>query len=422
MQHIDVLIRNIGTVHTCAGRKCRRGSEMLDTSPVEEAVIAVSEDRILYIGPENEIGELKHGITDRTVVVNARANDVIPGFVDSHTHLIWHGDRTGEFARMLRGESYEDITAEGGGINTTVRATRQASLESMVFFGQQRLNRMLAHGTTSVECKSGYALETESELRMLEAVHILRERTPQLLFSTFLGAHLVPEEYVDEREEYVALVIDEMIPAVAAQGYADFCDVFMEHNAFNASETERILRAGIKHGLRPRLHADELSNTGAAALAARLGAASCDHLECISDNSLFALAKSNTVATLMPGVSFYLDLSSHAPFRQLYEAGCIIALATDFNPGTSPSLNMQGTFALGVLQMRMPVEVALTASTINAAYALDAEEETGSLEVGKRADIVVLDCSLPEMPYHWGENHAAEVICGGNLVEAGDLI
>ncbi|GAB4156039.1 MAG: imidazolonepropionase [Planctomycetota bacterium] len=415
MKKVDILLKGAGTVHTCSGAAPKRRDSLLDTGSVKGGVIAVVGDRIAFVGIEEELVLAGLTISNETTVLDCRGGDVVPGFVDSHTHLIWEGDRKPEFARLLRGESYESITAEGGGINTTVSATRNASLDQLVASGRNRLKRMLEYGTTTVESKSGYALNTEGEMRLLEAMKVLMDESPQTIVPTFLGAHLVPREYSDNREEYVRILLDEMLPRVASLGYVRFNDVFMERGAFNRAETERILRRGIQLGLRPRLHADELSDTGAAALAVELGSASCDHLECISDESIALLAGSSTVATLMPGTSFYLNLPSHAPFRKLFEAGCAIALATDFNPGTSPSLSLQGAFTLAVLEMRMPIEAALNAMTINAAYSLGLDSEVGSIEVGKRADLVILKSTPVDMAYHWGENAVAAVVCGGRL-------
>ncbi len=416
MTVLDLLVINTGTVHTCAGAFPRRGTQMLDTAPVKGAVVACVGEEIAYIGPQEGLERAGLCIGSDTLVLDANGGDVVPGFVDSHAHVIWLGDRRPEFAEMLRGVSYAEITARGGGINTTVRATRDAPVRDLVATGLDRLNRMLAFGSTTVESKSGYALTLEGELRMLEAGALLEQMTPQNLVHTFLGAHLIPSEYKNDRKGFVDLVVDQMLPAVVGQGIAQFCDVFMEFNAFNRAETERILRTAMAMGLKPRLHADELSDTGAAALAVELGAASCDHLEYISDESIRLLASSGTVATLMPGVSFYLNMESHAPFKRLYEAGCAIAVATDFNPGTSPSLSIQGAFAVAVLGMRMPVEAALIAITSNAAYSLGIHDRVGSLEPGKRADIVVLKGTPVDMAYHWGENAAAAVICSGMLI------
>jgi imidazolonepropionase len=413
----DLLITGTDTVHTCAGPLPKRREALLDTRPLQGAVIAVSRGRIAFTGEMSALPASGVAIGPATRVVDARGGDVVPGFVDSHTHLVWLGDRKPEFARLLRGESYESITASGGGINTTVSATRSATVEQLVEVGRNRLQRMLRFGTTTVESKSGYALDTAGELRLLESMRQLMDISPQRIVPTFLGAHLVPKEYSGRRSEYVRLLLEEMLPAVALLGYVKFNDVFMERNAFNAAETEAILGRGADLGLRPRLHADELSDTGGAALAVKLGAASCDHLECISDDSVRILAGSDTVATLMPGTSFYLHLPAHAPFRKLFEAGCAIALATDFNPGTSPSLSIQGAFALGVLALRMPVEAALNAMTANAAFSLGLSHEVGSIELGKRADLVVLRSTPVDMAYHWGENSARVVICNGEVFE-----
>jgi len=419
---LDIAVLNAGTVHTMRGPVPRRGREMLDTGAVRGAAVGVKDGRIAYVGPEDGLEAAGFRIGPRTEVLDAAGGDVIPGFVDSHTHLIWLGDRRGEFAEMLKGRSYADITAAGGGINTTVRGTRHAALEELESAGFERAMRMLAHGTTALEAKSGYALETEGELKMLEAAARVAARTPQIVEHTFLGAHLVPYDYRGRKAEYVRLVVEEMLPRAAEQGIARFNDVFLEFNAFDREETRLILEEGKKLGLIPKLHADELSDMDGAALAVELGAASCDHLEYTNEEGMRALARSDTVATLMPGTSFFLNLPSHAPFGKFYEHGCAVALATDFNPGTSPSLTMQGAFALGVLALRMPVEAALCAATVNGAFSLRIHDRTGSIEPGKRADLVVLGGSVTDVAYHWGENHARYVVCGGRKAAEGGRI
>jgi imidazolonepropionase len=338
--------------------------------------------------------------------------------VDSHTHLLFAGDRADEFELRLQGVSYQEIAARGGGILRTVRSTREASRNTLKSLARRRLDRMLCLGVTTVEIKSGYGLSFHDELRLLEIVAELDREHPCDLVPTFLGAHEVPEEYRDRRHEYVAVVSEQMIPAVAERGLAEFCDVFCDQGAFSVAETARILTAAREHGLRLKLHADEFSNQGATELAAEFGAVSADHLIQVSQAGIEALRRAGTIATLLPGTSWFLRIN-YAPSRRLIEAGVPVALATDCNPGSCMTENLPLIGAMACTQLGMRPAEVITALTLNAAAALGRADRIGSLEVGKQADLVL--CDVPDyrqLFYHFGCNHVRAVVKRGQLVVA----
>jgi imidazolonepropionase len=380
---------------------------MRELTVVERGVLVVEDGRFVYIGRENEMPQLR---IDEDF--DARGATAIPGFVDSHTHIPFSGFRESEFNRRLRGESYEDIAASGGGIASTVRATRGASEDELIANILARTATMARYGTTTAEAKSGYGLDTESELKQLRAIRAADARSPVRLVPTCLAAHEFPREI--PREEWIATILDEILPRVADEKLAVFCDAFVERGVFTREQGEAVLRAGAKLGMIPRIHADELSDTDGAALATELDAASADHLMYISDRGIDALAASNTVANLLPATSFFLMSPRYAPARQLIEKGAIVSLSTDCNPGTSMTESMQTVVQLATLQMKMTVEESLTAATLNGAYSLRLAEETGSIEVGKRADFVLLDApSYLHLVYHFGVNLVTAVFRDG---------
>jgi len=342
---------------------------------------------------------------------------VLPGFVDPHTHLPFAGWRAGEFVERLRGATYETIAAGGGGILSTVRETRRAGIDDLVLLGRERCDRMLAHGTTTAEAKSGYGLTFEDELKQLRVVRRLHEIHPIDLVPTFLGAHALPPEFRDDREGYLREVTGRMIPEVAREGLARFCDVFVEHGAFTVEEGERVLRAAASHALVPRVHADQRSDGGGAALAARLGAASADHLDHTGEAGIAALAAAGTSAVLLPGAAFFLRDGHDAPARRLIEAGVPVALATDFNPGTCPTEVMPPILSLACLRLGMDPAEAITAATLNAAHALRLADRIGSLEVGKMADLQIVE--VPDhrhLAYRFGGNFCRTVVKEGRIV------
>jgi imidazolonepropionase len=315
---------------------------------------------------------------------------VVPGFVDPHTHVVFAGDRREELRRRLAGATYAQVAAEGGGIVSTVRATRAAEEADLAGQARSRLAEMLRAGTTTAEAKSGYGLETAAELKMLRVIRRLNGEQPIELVPTFLGAHEIPVEYRQDRRRYIAILLDEMIPAVQAEGLAEWCDVFCETGVYTPDESRQILRAGLQAGLRPRIHADEMAASGGSDVAAEVGARSADHLLFVQPESAAAMARAGVVATLLPIAAFYLKLGRFAPARMLIDGGVPVALATDLNPGGGFSPSMPFAMALACFAMNMTLEEALVASTINAAYAIDRHESVGSLEVGKQMDAVVV--------------------------------
>jgi imidazolonepropionase len=322
---------------------------------------------------------------------------VLPGFVDPHTHVLFAGDRREELQRRLAGATYAEIAATGGGIVSTVAATRRATEDELVRATRPRLEDMLRNGTTTCEVKSGYGLEPEAELRMLRAIRRLDAEQPIDLVPTFLGAHEVPVEYRLRREAYVDLVVHEMIPRVAAEGLAEWCDVFCETGVFSPEESERILAAAAAAGMRPRIHADELAASGGSFVAARVGARSADHLIFVPDAGMAAMAQAGVVATLLPAAAFFLKLGRFAPARRLIDTGVPVALATDVNPGGGLSPSMPFVITLACFSMSMTLEEAVIAATINAAYALDRHRDTGSLEPGKLMDAVIVEGGLTDL-------------------------
>ncbi|HKO01489.1 MAG TPA: imidazolonepropionase, partial [Thermoanaerobaculia bacterium] len=351
---------------------------------------------------------------------DARAATAVPGFVDSHTHIPFAGFRESEFNRRLQGETYSEIAASGGGIASTVRATRAASEEELCGNVVVRARMMARYGTTTTEAKSGYGLNLEDELKQLRAIRAATETSPVRLIATCLAAHEFPPE--DRSAAWVERIIDEILPRVAEEKLAVFCDVFVEKGVFTREQGDAILRAGARLGMTPRMHADELSDTDGASLAASLDAASADHLMHISDSGIAALAASNTVANLLPATSFFLMSDRYAPARKLIEAGAIVSLSTDCNPGSSMTESMQTAMQLATLQMKMTVEESLTAATLHGAYSLRMATETGSIENGKLADLVLLDApNYLHLVYHFGVNLVRDVLRDGRFVVRGGV-
>jgi len=395
---------------------------MRDLGVIEGGCLASREGKIVFAGNRADF-ERDVSLADDAVILEGTDRVVVPGFVDAHTHLAFAGSRHEEFALRLDGHSYEEIAARGGGILSTVRATRAAIPEELGESLLRRLDRMLLHGTTTCEAKSGYGLTLESELALLRLVDEAATAHPMTVLGTLLGAHALPPEYRGDRDGYVTLVAERMIPAAAAAGFASFCDVFCERSAFTVAEARRIFAAGAAHGLAPRVHADQLSDFGAANLAAEIGATAADHLDHVGDDGIRALAAAGVPAGLLPGATFCLKSTRHAPARRLVEAGASIYLATDLNPGTSRTESMQEILALGVLLMDLSVEEAIAAATVNAAASLGLADRIGGLVPGMNADFLVLD--IPHylhLVYHFGVNHVATVVKDGRVVvEQGGL-
>ena len=396
MIRADFLIEHADVIATCAGPAPRRGLAQREISPIHDGVIAAFEGRIAYVG--DAVGFADTVTVERNATrIDAPGCSVVPGFVDPHTHVIYAGDRTAELRRRLAGKTYAGIAAEGGGIVQTVAATRAATVEQLVSAATPRLDEMLACGTTTCEAKSGYGLDLEAELRQLRAMRVLDEEHAIDIVPTFMGAHEIPGEYRSRRGEYVALVIEEMLPRVADEGLAEYCDVFCEQDVFTPEESIEMLEAARRLGLTPRVHADELTPGRGASVAARVAARSADHLVHVDEHGADALADAGVCATLLPAAAFYLKLGRYAPARMLIARGVAVALATDVNPGAGFSPSMPFAITLACFAMEMTLEEALVAATLNAAWSIDRSPAVGSLEPGKLMDAVVVNGALTEL-------------------------
>lgn len=413
MNRVDLLVLN-GRLATLAGysHKPQRGKDFGDLGVIEGGAVAVSEGKIVAVGSAESV---LNSVDCRCAkVVDAKGRLVAPGLVDPHTHVVHYGSREKEYGMRLAGTPYIDILKAGGGIINSVKSLRQAPVASLIAQTKVSLRRMLAFGVTTVEAKSGYGLDTESEVKMLQAVQVLNCLQPVELVPTFMGAHAIPAEYQGDSDGFVRLIIEEMLPRV--KNLAKFCDVFCEDHVFTVPQTRAILAAARDQGLLLKLHADELAPTGGAQLAVEMGAVSADHLLCTDEEGIAALAASDTVAILLPGTSFNL-MSHYAPAKEMLAAGVAIALSTDYNPGSCPTENIQLIMALGCLKLGLSPAQALAAVTINAAHALRLGDRIGSLEVGKQADLVIFDAADEAyLPYHFGINHTWQVIKHGRIV------
>jgi len=412
-----LLITGCSQLVTLRGRVPRRGRALGELGIIPDGAILVCDGRIAAVGRRRDLVRRRESRRARRLDVGGRV--VLPGFVDSHTHFVFPASRASEYEQRIAGKTYEQIGRGGGGILSTVRALRRAAPAELRQKALATLKDFTAHGTTTVEAKSGYGLDTASELKTLALLRTLHNDQPLDIVSTFLGAHVVPPEFRRRPEQYVDLLIRRLIPAVALGGLAEFCDVYCDRGAFSVAQARRILTAGRACGLVPRLHAEQLAHTGAARLAVELSAASADHLERVTSADIRAFASSDVVATLLPGCCFHLGLGQYAPARKLIDAGAIVALATDFNPGTSPTLNMQMVLSLACTQMRMTPAEALAAATINAAYSLRRQDRIGSIEVGKYADLAVFDLAdYREIPYYFGVNHCWMTLKRGEIIHS----
>jgi len=412
MAPLELLVRGTSEVLTVEGTHREPAEQALTPRP--RACVGVREGRIAYVGPEEGLPPGAMG--PHTEVLDAQGGLVGPGFVDPHTHLVFAGERSREFELRCQGATYLEIAQAGGGIVSTVRATRAASEDELVRLALPRLQRLLAHGVTTAEVKSGYGLDVENELKMLRVVRRLAALTPVELVPTLLCAHAVPEEFKGRREAYVELCLQEILPAVAREGLARFCDIFVEQGAFTPDEARRLLTAAKALGLQPRLHGDQLSSGGGAELAAELGAATVDHLEHISDAGIRALATANVTAVLVPTSTLFLRVRPYAPGRKLRDAGVNIALGTNLNPGSAMTENLPLALGLACLENGLTAAEAYWAATRGAALALGLASH-GRLAVGDPADLVIYSCSnYRHLPYHLGTNHARLVLKAGRVV------
>ncbi len=423
--NVDLILKNVGQLVPCTGsEKPLRGKEMSAVDLIENGAIAVADGKIVALGNSAEISA-KYAAEQ---TVDCEGNAVVPGFVDSHTHTVFGGDRVHEFEMRISGADYMEIMAAGGGIVSTMRHTREASEDALFDSAFQRLDQMLALGTTTVEIKTGYGLNTETELKILKVIERLDKAHPCTLIPTFLGAHTLPPEYKEDPAGYVDLVVDEMIPAVAewytqshfsAEGVPLFVDVFTEDHAFDVAQTERILRAGQAAGMLTTIHVDQFNAFGGTQMATELGAVSADHLDVSGPAEIAALAQSGTIAVPLPAANFNLghDLSGYPDGRAMVDAGCALALATDLNPGSAPCYSMPLVMAISNRVMRLTPAETLVASTINSAHACGMADRVGSIEVGKAADLLILKAAdWRHLSYFLGGNPVEMVIKAGSVI------
>lgn len=408
----SLLVTNCSQLVTLAGSaRPRVGKEMQDVGVIADGAMLVQGRRIAAVGRRAEIEALA---TSETEVVDAGGRAVLPGFVDAHTHLIFAGNRVDEFELRCSGMTYQQIAEGGGGIRSTVRKTRAATEDELVAIGQRHARWFLRGGTTTVEAKSGYGLTVEDELKILRAVRRVAEITPLRCIPTFLGAHEVPEEYTGRADDYVELVVREMLPRVAKENLAAFCDIFCEAKVFSVKQAERILAAAKQNGLKLRVHADQFTSSGAVEMAASLGAMTVDHLEQTTAASIAVMKKAGIYPVLLPGSVYAIGSQKYAPARAMIEAGLPVVVATDFNPGSSPTASMTMILSLSCTQMKMTPAEALTAATVNAAWSLDLGSAIGSLEAGKIADFVIHDAEdYRELAYFFGSHRPFAVFASG---------
>ncbi len=424
VQEVNLLIHSATQLITCAADGPKRGANLCDIGMIPDGALAVTNGEIVAVGASSVLRSTYSASQE----IDASGMVVCPGFVDPHTHAVYAGDRVNEFEMRVGGASYLDIMAAGGGILSTMRATRGANLDALVAQTRRRLDVLLALGTTTVEIKTGYGLEPNHELKLLQAIELLASSHPIEIIPTFLGAHAIPPEYAERSDDYVELVVQEMIPRVAdwhrnswfAQQRPDdalFIDVFCERHAFSAAQTQRILAAGFAAGMRPKAHVDQFTSLGGVAIAIQLGAISVDHLEVTNADDIALLAQSDTIGVVIPAANVNLGVPHHAPARDLVDAGVALALCTDLNPGSAPCYSLPLVMGLACRYMKLLPAEAFNAATINAAYAIGCGDRLGSLEIGKQADILVLDVpDYRHVAYYLGGNPVQQVVKNGRVI------
>lgn len=414
MKKGTVLIKNAAELVTCSGFGPKFGKAMEELHIIPNGAVYIEDGIIQMVGTTEEV-ESKLSQTPEQVI-DAAGKAVLPGFIDSHTHFVFGGYRAEEFSWRLRGDSYMEIMERGGGIINSVRATKEASREELFKAGKKRLDSMLSFGVTTAEGKSGYGLDYETEIKQLEVMDAIDQVHPIDVVKTFLGAHAVPKEYKGREDEFIDLIIDQVLPEIVERNLAEFCDIFCEKNVFSVEQSRRLLTKAKEMGMKLKLHADEIVQLGGAELAAELGAVSADHLLQASDQGIAAMAEKGVIATLLPNTAFSLR-EHYARARYMIDHHCAVALATDLNPGSCFSESIPLTFALATLYMGMSPEEAVTALTINAAAAVDRADTIGSIDVGKKGDIIILEFpSYKYIPYHVGVNTVEKVVKNGQLV------
>jgi len=410
----DLFIQNCGQLLTVAGasRRPKTLKDMDDLGIILDGAVAIKDGNIIDVGTTRQLGKKynRKGVN----IINAWGKVVLPGFVDCHTHVVFGGDRAGEFVQRIQGENYLEILKKGGGILSTVKNTRKLTLEKLVEVSKKHLDTMLLHGTTTVEIKSGYGLDNKSELKILKTIQRLQKAHYMDIVPTFLGAHTIPSEYQSDTEAYVDFVCN-MLPEIKA--YATFCDVFCDEGGFDVQQSERILSTAKKLGFKLKIHTNEFKDIGGVHLAIRSCVISADHLDNIKHRDILKLKESGIICVLLPGVPFFLMKDNYAPGRKMIEDGLPIALATDFNPGTCPCENIQMIITLACLKLGMTPAQGINAVTINAAHAVGMADRIGSIEIGKQADIIILDIQdYNQLPYYFGRNHVKTVLKKGRLI------
>jgi imidazolonepropionase len=409
---VDIIIKNAGELLTLSPSF----QEESGLGFIRNGAVAVQKDKIFWVGKTSEWPK-EFVLTPKGQEIDAIGKVVMPGLIDSHTHLVFAGSREHEFEQRIQGLSYLEIAERGGGILSTVEATRRASFDELFSLGKKRLDRMLSKGVTTIEAKSGYGLSLQDELKILKVMKALQGNHDIDIVPTFLGAHTIPKEFRNDRKQYIHLLTEEMIPKVAEEGFAEFCDVFCEEKAFSVEESRRILETGKRYGLKPKIHADQLSPGGGAELAAEVGVFSADHLEYISPVGIERMAEKKITAVLLPGASFFLSMKRYPPAREMIERGVDVSLATDLNPGSSMTESLPLMMTMGCTMFKMTPKEVIQATTIHAAKSMGRENEIGTLDMGKKADVAILDIpNYKYLPYHFGVDHVECVIKGGKVV------
>lgn len=411
---MNIIIRNIDCLVTCEGSYKKKKDEMKDAKIIENGFVVLENDIILAVGQGDNYKSYEK---EDSIILEGKGKTVTPGLVDPHTHVVYSGSRERELPLKLNKVGYIEILKMGGGILSTVENTRKASVEELASEAKSRLDIMLNHGTTTVESKSGYGLTLESEEKILRVNKILNDSHPIDIVSTFMGAHAIPKEYKENRKEFVRLIKEEMIPFVSREKLAEFVDCFCEEGVFTTEECRDILNVGKEYGLKVKIHADEVESVKGAELAGEIGAITAEHLIAASDEGIKALSDNEVIAVLLPSTAFYLMLGKYARAREMIDNGVAVALATDCNPGTSPTESLQNVMTFACFGMRMFPEEIINAMTINAACAINRENTIGSIEVGKKADIVIFNSkNLNHLVYHFGVNSVEKVIKNGKIV------
>ena len=418
----DLIVSGCEQLLTCSGAAPKRKKDLQELGVIEKGSLASKNGKIVFVGRENE---LRSQVTETSgcLKIDGRGLTCLPGLVDSHTHLPFAGSREQEFLLRLQGHTYLELAEKGMGIQSSVEKTRKASKKEIVSLCRKRLNTMLLHGTTTVEAKSGYGLNLKDEIKQLEALKQADRSHPVDIISTFMGAHEVPKEYKNKKNAYIKLLTQKIIPAVREKNLAEFFDIFCEQGVYSIDESRALIRAGKKAGFKIKIHADEFTSQGGAQLAAEEKAVSAEHLIAIDEDGIQRISNSSTAAVLLPGVPFFLMQNKRAPARRLIQSGAAVALATDFNPGSSMTESLFFIMQLGVYTMNMSIEEAINAVTLNAAYAVDRHKEIGSLEAGKKTDLILCDApNYPYLVYHFGINPVKHVIKNGKWVVKDGII